>query len=483
MSSSNIKVRFAPSPTGYLHVGGARTALYNWIFARQNNGVFILRIEDTDQQRHNEEATQAILDGMKWLGMDWDKGPFYQTERLSIYKEHIDKLLAEGKAYECFCTPEELALQRKEAEARHEAPRYSGKCRLLTAEDKIRLAAEGRSRVIRFKLPAEGITVVKDMIRGDVVFENSVLDDFVIMKSDGFPTYNFAAAVDDHLMEITHVIRGDDHLSNTPRQVLLYGAFGWETPAFAHIPMILGPDKARLSKRHGATSVIDYKEMGYLPEAVVNYLARLGWGHGDQEIFSREELIGLFKIEKVNKTSAVFDIEKLKWLNSHYIRLLSPESLLGHTRPFLEKAYKDFAELEKASPDRVRKILACLQERLRTVNEIAELSDFFFNEEVAYNAESVQKHLKEEGAADILVKLKEALSKLEDFGKDRIETVFRNLAKELGIKAGKVIHPARVALTGRSDSPPMFDTVELIGKERTLKRLDDVILRLQQGTL
>ncbi|MCX5749478.1 MAG: glutamate--tRNA ligase [Candidatus Saganbacteria bacterium] len=481
MSSSNkkVRVRFAPSPTGYLHVGGARTALYNWLFARKMKGDFILRIEDTDKARSTQDATQAILDGLEWLGMDWDEGPFYQTERLDIYREYAQKLLEEGKAYYCFCTGEELAAQRKEAREKKEAPRYNGKCRKLTADEQKKLIAGGKPAVLRFKTPVEGTTIVDDLIRGPVKFENGLLDDFVILKTDTFPTYNFAAVIDDHLMEITHVIRGDDHLSNTPRQILMYRALGFDLPKFAHIPMILGKDKARMSKRHGATSVIDYKGLGYLPEAMINYLARLGWGHADQEIFSREELIDLFTLEKVNKTSAVFDTDKLDWLNAHYIRQSLPERLMDLTRPFLEKAYPSYTELSKTKGgiDHIRKIIVCLQDRMKTVNEVVALSDFFFSDELKFDPAAVQKHLKEEGVADILSRLKEGLSKVSPFTKDNIEPVFRNLAKELGVKAGKVIHPARVALTGRSDSPPMFDTVEIIGKETSIKRLEAALAK------
>ena len=479
MESSNEKVcvRFAPSPTGYLHVGGARTALYNWLFARKNNGIFVLRIEDTDQQRHNEDAVGAILEGMKWLGMDWDEGPHHQSDRLELYKQHCEKLVSEGQAYFCYCTPEELAAQRKEAEEKKQPPKYSGKCRKLTKEQIQQFEKEGRSRVVRLKSPQEGITVVKDIIRKDVKFENSLLDDFVIQKSDGFPTYNFAVVIDDHLMEITHVIRGDDHLSNTPRQVLLYQAFGFEVPKFAHIPMILGADKARLSKRHGAMSVIEYRNMGFLPEAMVNYLARLGWGHGDQEIFSRQELLELFDIEHVNKTSAVFDIEKLTWMNATYIRQMPAEKLLEHCDKSLENAYPSYKSLKNTPEgrERILKIAKCLQERMRTLNDAVPLSDFFFLDEIKFDQTAVEKHLNEEGAKEILAKLAPALEKVEPFTKENIEPVFRDLAKEMGIKAGKVIHPARVALTGRSDSPPMFDTVELIGKENTLKRLKNTI--------
>lgn len=482
MESSNkkVRVRFAPSPTGYLHVGGARTALYNWLFARKNNGTFILRIEDTDQQRHNEDAVAAILEGMKWLGMDWDEGPFYQTERLELYKEHCDRLVREDKAYFCYCTPEELATQRKEAEAKKQAPKYSGKCRCLSKEQAERLEKEGRSRVVRLKAPQEGTTIVKDLIRKDVRFENALLDDFVIQKSDGFPTYNFAVVIDDHLMAITHVIRGDDHLSNTPRQVLLYQAFGFEVPMFAHIPMILGTDKTRLSKRHGAMSVIEYKNMGFLPEAMINYLARLGWGHGDQEIFASRELLDFFEIEDVNKTSAVFDVEKLTWMNATYIRQMPAEKLLEQCDKSLEEAYPSY-KLQKTSAEgreRAVKIIKCLQERMRTLNDAVPLSDFFFQDEIRYDQASADKHLKEEGVKEILTKLTKALETVEPFTKENIEPAFRNLAAEMGLKAGKIIHPARVALTGRSDSPPMFDTVELIGKEASLKRLRGTVSTL-----
>lgn len=479
MDSSNkkVRVRFAPSPTGYLHVGGARTALYNWLFARQNKGVFVLRIEDTDQQRHNEEAVAAIIEGMKWLGMDWDEGPFYQSQRMELYKKYCDRLIEEGKAYYCYCTADELSAQRKEAEERKEAPKYSGKCRCLTKEQIDQFEKEGRSRVVRLKTPQEGATIVKDLIRDDIRFENELLDDFVITKSDGFPTYNFAVVIDDHLMEISHVIRGDDHLSNTPRQVLLYQALGFDVPKFAHIPMILGPDKTRLSKRHGATSVIEYKKMGFLSEAMINYLARLGWGHGDREIFSRQELIDLFNISRVNKTSAVFDIEKLTWMNASYIRQMTPEILLEKTRNMLESAYPSIKDIESTpeGKERIKKIVVCLQERMRTLNDIVGLSDFFFLDEIKYDPQSSEKHLKEEGVKEILTGLAKALETVAPFTKENIEPVFRNLAKEMGIKAGKVIHPARVALTGRSDSPPMFDTVELIGKGTSLKRLNEVI--------
>ncbi len=478
-SNKQVRVRFAPSPTGYLHVGGARTALYNWLFARKHNGIFILRIEDTDQVRSTDEATQAILDGMKWLGMNWDEGPFFQKERLNIYNEHVNKLLEQGLAYKCYCSPQELSEMRRLQEVNKQAPKYDGRCR-EKATDHRPQAADGQQFVVRFKAPQEGVTIVEDMIHGPVKFENSLLDDFVIVKSDGFPTYNFAAVIDDHLMGMTHIIRGDDHLSNTPRQVMIYKALQFDLPEFAHIPMILGKDKARLSKRHGATSVIDYKDMGYLPEAMVNYLSRLGWGYKDQEIFSLQELFEFFDIEKVSKTPAVFDMDKLNWLNGQYIRKMNAEDLLVSTRPFLEKAYTEFALLEKTLEGRtkINKILTALQERLKTINEVVELSEFFFKDEFPFVQEAVDKHLKEAGAKEILIGLKDALTNVDPFTKENIEIAFRDLAQTMGIKAGKVIHPARVALTGRSDSPPMFDTVEIIGKERSLDRIEKAIATL-----
>ncbi|OGC38721.1 glutamate--tRNA ligase, partial [candidate division WOR-1 bacterium RIFOXYD2_FULL_36_8] len=330
-----VRTRFAPSPTGALHVGGARTALFNWLFARSQGGKFILRVEDTDQLRSTDEAVKAIYDGMDFLGLDWDEGPkadgsfgpYMQTERLHIYKEYADKLLKEGKAYYCFCTTEELNKQRKEAAEKKEAPKYNKTCTKLTQEEVQNRIKNGLPYVIRFAMPESEKIEIDDLIRGKVVFESDLLDDFVIMKSDGFPTYNFAAVVDDHLMQITHIIRGDDHLSNTPRQIALYEAFAFELPKFAHIPMILGNDKKRLSKRHGATSVIAYKDMWYLPEAMINYLARLGWGHKDEEIFSREELLKMFSLDGVTKNPAVFDVEKLNWLNGQYIRKAIPDRI------------------------------------------------------------------------------------------------------------------------------------------------------------
>jgi len=483
-----VRVRFAPSPTGHLHLGGARTALFNWLFAKHHNGVFILRIEDTDKTRSTVEANKSILEGLQWLGLYWDEGPnaggkhgpYYQTERLEIYRKYAKKLLEEGKAYHCFCTPEELEKKRKEAEARKEAPRYDGSCRKLSEAEIKKLRASGKPAVLRFRLPPVGETEVQDIVRGKVVFQNELLDDFVIMKSDGFPTYNFAAVIDDHLMEITHIIRGDDHLSNTPRQILLYQELGLTPPAFAHIPMILGEDKTRLSKRHGATSVIDYEDMGYLPEAMVNFLARMGWGHGDQEIFSRDELIKLFTLDAVSKNAAIFNQEKLLWLNGQYIRQALPERIVDLSMPYLMEKFPQVKDLEK-SKDGARhflKIVACLQDRIKLIPDVAELASYFFSEEFEYDGEAEKKYFKGRETADLLSKLSEKLSALKTFDHEHLEKTFKGLAKDLNAKLGAVIHPTRLALTGRAVSPGIYDVVEILGKEETLKRIEKAITYL-----
>jgi glutamyl-tRNA synthetase len=475
-----IRVRFAPSPTGALHIGGARTALFNWLFARHHGGRFILRIEDTDRQRSTLEANRAIFNGLEWLGLDWDEGPnadgeygpYYQTQRLDLHQKHAHQLVENGKAYYCFCSPEELEKKRKEAEARKEAPRYDGSCRKLPeSEIKARLDS-GKPNIIRFLMPAFGETVVADMVRGDVVFKNEVLDDFVILKSDGFPTYNFACVVDDHLMEISHVIRGDDHLSNTPRQILLYQAFGWALPHFAHIPMIMGKDRARLSKRHGATSVIDYSALGYLPEAMLNYIAKLGWGCGDQEIFSREELIAKFSLENVSKNPAIFDMEKLNWLNGQYIRKILPERLVDLCEPLLIDAYGNH------DVGYITKVVTAFHDRLVLIPDIVALSAYFFKDNFEYDPKGVEKYFKTENAKSILEALRERLGKTEPFVKQNIEPVFKQLAAETNVKLGVIIHPCRLALSGRLETPPMYDVVEVLGKEKVMDRIGKALTRL-----
>lgn len=469
----SVRVRFAPSPTGALHIGGARTALFNWLFARNQKGKFILRIEDTDRTRSSLDAVRTILHGLEWLGLDWDEGPqadgpfgpYFQTERLEIYRRFAEQLIKEGKAYYCFCTPETLAEKRKQAEARKEAPRYDATCRKLSSNEIARCQTAANPMVVRFIMPAGERTRVADLIRGKVEFDNDLLDDFIILKSDGFPTYNFAAVVDDHLMEITHVIRGDDHLSNTPRQIVLYQALGWTLPCFAHIPMILGSDKARLSKRHGAASVVEYRDQGYLPEAVLNYIARLGWGHKDQEIFSRAELVELFNLEGVGKNPAVFDVEKLKWLNGHYIRTALPERVIDLCEPLLIEAY------DNHDVNYLGSVVKLFLDRIKVIPEIVPLTAYFFKDDFEFEDKAVAKYLKDPQAPPILSALKDRLAKVEPFKKEEIEKVFKTLAEELKVKLGVVIHPCRAAVSGRTETPPMYDVLEVLGREKVLTRL------------
>ena len=402
--TEEIRVRFAPSPTGFLHIGGARTALFNWLYARNIKGTFILRIEDTDRTRSTDEYIDAIIEGMKWLGLDWDEGPFRQTDRFDVYRSYVDKLLKEGKAYYCYCSAEELETRRKKAMAAGKAVKYDGRCRDLKEP------VPGVAPVVRFRMPQQGHTVVDDLIRGKVVFENEQLDDLIILRSDGTPTYNLTVVVDDVDMRITHVIRGDDHLNNTPKQIQFYQAFGYEVPKFAHLPMILGADKTRLSKRHGATSVMAYYEMGYLPEALVNYLVRLGWSYGDQEVFSREELIKHFSFEHVGKAAAVFNPEKLLWLNSQYIMSSSPEKLAELVRPFLvkEQIISEDQELDTAW---LARAIHTLQERAKTLVELAGSLRYYIAEDVVFSDKAKEKFLNEK-SRDLLKELKEGISSL-----------------------------------------------------------------------
>lgn len=476
---SKVRTRFAPSPTGYLHVGGARTALFNWLYAKHCGGEFILRIEDTDVARSTEASVTAILDGMKWLGLGWDEGPevsgpsgpYFQSQRLDIYQDYTRELVGRGKAYPCFCTQEELAAQREEAQKNNISFKYSGKCRNLDRAEAKRRIEEGNPHVIRLRVPENESVVVEDLVHGDVTFNASELDDFILIRSDGMPTYNFTCVVDDALMEITHVLRGDDHLSNTPKQILIYRAFGTlPMPKFGHIPMILGSDRTRLSKRHGATSVMSYREDGYLPQAMVNYLARLGWAHGDQEIFTMQELVDLFTVEKISKTAAVFDVNKLQWLNAHYIKSVAPEELLDEVRYQWEMlgAIPDSAKVEKSW---LAAVIKAHQERARTLKELAEHSRFYFKAPESYDPKGVEKNFKPTTAA-MFKTLVERLSKLEPFNHGSIEPVYRTLAEELGLKAGEVIQPCRLAFTGATVSPGLFEVAELLGKEETINRLN-----------
>ncbi len=456
-----VRTRFAPSPTGYLHIGGARTALFNWLFARHHKGKFILRIEDTDVARSTEESTQAILDGMEWLGLNWDEGPYYQSKRFDLYKEHAYKFLEVDKAYKCFCTSEELEQRRKEAIEQGRPPRYDGRCRSGKAE-------KNKPFAIRFKVPP-GRTLVNDIIKGQVAFENNEIEDLIILRSDGTPTYNLCVVVDDATMEITHVIRGDDHLNNTPKQILMYEAFGYHVPVFAHLPMILGSDKTRLSKRHGATSVMAYKEMGYLPHALVNYLARLGWSHGDQEIFSLEELTEKFSLKNVGKSSGVFNPEKLLWLNAHYIKESRPEYIAKLLIPFLETK-----GLKIEGEERLKMAVKTLQERSKTLLEMADSAGFYFKKEILYEEKAAQKFLTRD-MLEIFKELVYRMDGLANFAHNAIEAVFDDVVSKKTVKLGKIAQPVRVALTGGTVSPGIFEVIETLGKDETITRLNKAI--------
>jgi glutamyl-tRNA synthetase len=465
--SDKVRVRFAPSPTGHLHLGGARTALFNWLYARHHKGTFVLRIEDTDRTRSTEEFIGAIIDGMKWLGLDWDEGPYRQIDRFDIYRSYARQLLKEGKAYHCYCSSEELEKRRQEALAQGKSPKYDGRCRNLKEPVMDRIPA------VRFLMPQEGETVVDDLIRGKVVFDNVQLDDLIIVRSDGTPTYNFCVVVDDVDMNITHVIRGDDHLNNTPKQIHIYKALGYTIPVFAHLPMILGSDKTRLSKRHGATSVTAYKEMGYLSDAFINYLARLGWAHGDQEVFTRGELIDYFSLENVGKSAAVFNPEKLLWLNSQYIKNSPLEKLVEFVMPFLVKE-KVIQETQTLDTIWLSKAIDTLKERAKTLLELAYSLRFYVAEDIEYDEKAKTKFLNEK-SLPYLVDVREELSRLDNFILPEIEKVFLSIVEKHNIKLGNLAQPVRVAVTGKAESPGIFEVLEILGREKTLKRLEKVI--------
>ncbi len=461
-----VRTRFAPSPTGYLHIGGARTALFNWLFARRHNGKFILRIEDTDVARSTKESIQAILDGMNWLGLAWDEGPFYQSEMFDTYRKFAHELLDKGLCYRCYCTPEELVARREAALKDGRPPMYDGRC----ASVKETL---DKPFALRFKVPP-GTTIVEDIIKGNITFDNSAIEDLIILRSDGTPTYNFCVVVDDATMDITHVIRGDDHINNTPKQILLYRALGHSLPVFAHLPMILGSDKTRLSKRHGATSVMAYKEMGFLPHALVNYLARLGWSHGDQEIFSLQELVDNFSFEAVGKSSGVFNPEKLTWLNHHYIKETPAEELSELLLPFLREH-----GIEAKDDGRMAKIILTLRERSKTLKEMADFALFYFNERVEFDPLATRKFLLPENIA-LFELLAERLSALSEFTHDSLEAAFNSILDESGLKLGKLAQPVRVALTGGTVSPGIFEMMEAMGKDLALVRLKYALELMKQ---
>jgi len=464
-----MKLRFAPSPTGYLHVGGARTAIFNLLHARHYGGKMLLRIEDTDVERSRQHHAEQIVNSLQWLGIEWDEGPIYQSDRLARYRERAEELVSRGNAYRCYCTVEELEAERLAAERAGVAYRYSGRCRTLT------VAASNEPYVIRFKVERGSIDF-HDLIRGDVHFEGELLDDFVLLRSDGHPTYHLSVVVDDIDMAITHVARGDDHLSNTPKHILLFRAFGVEPPIFAHLPLILGSDRKRLSKRTGATSAEEYRDMGIVPQALFNFLTLLGWSPGgDREIFSKSEAAAIFDLSDVNKAPAIFDEEKLLWMNGQYLMRMSPEEIYPHLVPFLPNpapAYELLALIELH------------QKRARTLREMAEQMRYYFADDVAveYEDDAVRKHLKGEELADRLRELHDTLAAIKPFDVVSAEAALRKLAEQHNIGAGKLIHPLRLALTGRAVSPPVFDVAAVLGKERTLRRLSRLIDQVPQLT-
>ncbi len=473
----NVRTRFAPSPTGYLHVGSVRTALYNWLFARQNNGKFILRIEDTDVQRSTKESIDAILDGMKWLGLNWDEGPYFQSKRLDIYKTFAENLVKEGKAFYCFCTEEEIRQKKEEAKAKKIQYKYDGKCKNLSLkeiEDNLRA---GKKFVIRLKVEQDRVIKFNDIVRGEIEFNTSTIDDFIIIKSDGFPVYNFAVVVDDALMKITHVIRGDDHISNTPKQILIYEALGFKIPYFAHLPMILGPDGSRLSKRHGATSIQQFRKEGYLPEALLNYLARLGWAYDDkQEVFSIEELIQKFDLKKVSKRAAVFDYKKLSWLNGLYIEKLDLNTKFFHIKNILiNSGFLSSDEIEK-NKAKILKLIEIIGPRLKVFSDFIFYTDFIFKEILTLN-EKEKNFLKKNNGLLILKEILKVLQNTE-WRREDLENTLEKMAEKFE-KRKIFFQTVRIGITGKLVSPPLLDIMDLMGKEKCLKNIESVIKKLE----
>jgi glutamyl-tRNA synthetase len=473
------RVRFAPSPTGYLHVGGARTALFNWLFARRHGGVFVLRIEDTDVERSSEEMVEGILDGLRWLGLDWDEGPkiggphapYFQSERLDRYRAMAARLVESGAAYYCYCTPEELKAKRDKAGA-DGTWKYDRTCCALTVEEIAARESRGMARAIRFRVPDTTMRF-DDLVHGPIEFDGANVEDFVVLRSDGHPTYHLSVVCDDVEMGITHVVRGDDHISNTPKQILLYRAAGAEVPRFAHVPLILGADKKRLSKRHGATSVMEYARAGYLPEAMVNFLALLGWspGSGDRELFTRDELVAIFSLEGINGGNAVFNSEKLDWFNQQHIARLAPAELGLRLRPSFEAAgiwSDDLLGMRRAW---FFAVLELLKPRAKRLVDFAEAGRFFFSDAIEYDEAAVAAHVRVAGAADLLAALDAALAQLETYDPASIEAALRSVAERAGVKAASLIHAARVAITGKKVSPGLFDVIALVGRTRVADRL------------
>jgi glutamyl-tRNA synthetase len=464
-----VRTRFAPSPTGMLHIGGVRTALFCWLHARRHSGTFILRVEDTDRERSTDEAVQVILDGMEWLGLKADEGPYYQTRRMDRYREVMEQLLREGKAYRCYCTKEELEALRTEQLARKEKPRYDGRWRDRTD------SRPGVDPVIRFKNPLAGEVVVDDVIHGRVVFDNRELDDLIIARADGSPTYNFCVVVDDMDMKVTDVIRGDDHLNNTPRQMNMLEALGATPPAYAHVPMILGPDGAKLSKRHGAVSVLQYRGEGYLPEALLNYLVRLGWSHGDQEVFTLEEMAQLFDIKDVNKSASAFNPDKLLWLNQQHMMRAPLYDLALQLKWQLERLGVQANDLKQ-----LEGIVAAQRERAKTLKDMAQASLFFFREFEQYDEKAARKNLTAEGRP-LLAAVRERLAQLTPWSAPGVHAALEDICATAGVGLGKVAQPLRVAVSGGAVSPPIDATVALLGQEATLRRIDRALEHIDKA--
>ena len=477
--NNKVRVRFAPSPTGDLHIGGVRTALFNWLFARHNKGDFILRIEDTDKKRSSLKSRKQILSALNWLGLNRDEGPesggeygpYYQSKRGQVYQKALNYLLDKELAYKCYCTPEEVEELKKKEEKAGRQPLYPGHCRNLSNEEEKKLQEEGRSYVIKLKTPDKGNTIVNDLLRDRVYFDNTLQEDFIIAKSNGEPAYNFACVVDDHAMNISHIIRADEHLSNTHRQIMLYNALDYELPEFAHVAMILAPDRSKLSKRHGATSVDEFREKGFLPQGLLNYLLLLGWSPGnDQELMNLNKAIKLFSLEGISKNAAIYDKKKMTWFNGQYMRNLDLEKIIDYVLPFLEKT--SFYEKDFIEKVRLYNIIDAVRQRSKTINELINGISYFYNDNFTYDEKGVKKHFKTHNIVTILENDIDCLKNVKKFNREKIEEIYRDRSKKLDVKAARMIHTTRMALSGRTSGPGLFTLVELIGREESIKRLE-----------